>query len=243
MEIHKIHDQKVGFYGKNRGSNSNKWNRVTKLAKEYNNLYTKFMDIAYRGSNSNTFQYRCAVATLLLMETGIRIGNESSAEGYYTVPHPHAKNQESKFVKTYGLTTLLKEHLQFSKNGNAHFNFCGKKQVDNTFLIPQKLRYFVIDICIYCEEDPMFGINDYQLTKFIKKYVGKQFTPKDFRTLRANIYAWQFINEYEEPQTKKESKLIRTEVAEQVAEKLNNTKGVCLKSYIDAELFNDYLIG
>ena len=95
-----------------------------------------------------------------------------------------------------------------------------------------------------CGNEPVFGITDYTLTKFIKTYVGKQFTPKDFRTLRANILAYRSYNnivDFNEPITKKEWKSCRTATAEEVSKELNNTTGVCLKSYIDANLFADNL--
>lgn len=247
-EKFKIERQYVTFYGKKNGSNKNKFNRVNKLASMYTELHKKFNNMAERGMNSCSETYRCAVATLLLMETGIRVGNESSAEGYNTVPHPHAKNQETKFVKTYGLTTLLREHIHEGRDGTMYFYFVGKKQVENTFIVPNNLRRYVSDIYNNCNEDPMFGVTDYQLTKFIKKYVGKQFTPKDFRTLRANIYAYNYMknwflnseNSWSSPPLKKEINKLRNDVATLVSEDLNNTKGVCLKSYINADLFNQF---
>jgi DNA topoisomerase IB len=239
MEKFKIGKQVVTFYGKVRGSNKNKHNRVNKLASMYNSLYDKLLNMAERGKNSNTENFRCAVATLLLMETGIRVGNESSAEGYYTKPHPFAKNQEVKFVKTYGLTTIERRHV-IVKNGKVTFNFLGKKQVENSYKVPDKLNKYVVSILNNCDEK-VFGITDYQLTKFIKRYVGRAFTPKDFRTLRANIYAYNFYNELEwEGITKKQYRQNVKTVCEKVAEKLNNTPAVCKRSYINELLFTNF---
>lgn len=243
MEKFKIGKETISFYGKKRGSNSNKFNRVNKLASNYNNLHEKFLNMAERGKNSCTENYRCSIAVLLLMETGIRVGNETSAEGYNTVPHPHNKNQESKFVQTYGLTTLLREHV-INKGKEVKFNFSGKKQVENWFTVPTDIKKYVIDIYNNCECDPLFGITVYQLTKFIKKFVGKEFSPKDFRTLRANIYAEKFLFsqlKYTECETKKQKKETVKVVCEAVSILLNNTPGVCKKSYIDDNLFIENL--
>lgn len=248
MEKYKIGKETIAFYGKQKGSNTNKFNRVAKLAAMYNDLNKKLLGMVLRGENSCTETYRCAVALLLIMETGIRVGNEGSAEGYHTVPHPNAKNQESKFVKTYGLTTLLQEHVTFLKPKKMFFNFVGKKQVENTFEVPSNLVPYVYKIWLDCKKDPVFGITDYQLTKFIKRYVGKQFTPKDFRTLRANIYAHQTASTFFEmalrvcklPAKKKDFNESVKTVCEAVAQKLNNTSGVCKKSYIDDMLFAHY---
>lgn len=243
MEVFKIGSDTVAFYGKQRGSNKNKFNRVNKLAKQYNALHVKFMNMASRGYESCTETYRCSVAVLLMMETGIRIGNESSAEGYNTVPHPNAKNQESKFVQTYGLTTLKREHVNILSTQNVWFNFSGKKQVENNFHIPKHLNNYIIDLYkCNCYNSTLFGVTDYTLTKFIKKYVGSEFTPKDFRTLRANIYAYDFCNKIAEyPTTKKQQKADIKSVCESVSKLLNNTPSVCKKSYINAELFNTEL--
>lgn len=246
MEKFKIGKEVICFYGKSRGANSNKFNRVNKLAAMYNPLSKKLHEMAKRGMKSCSPIYRGAVATLLLLETGIRIGNESSAEGYNTVPHPHNKDQSTKFVKTYGLTTLLREHVVISRGKHkvVSFNFVGKKQVANEFVIPRELVDYVVSIA-QCNEDPIFGITDYELTKFIKRYVGKCFSPKDFRTLRANIYAYQSIV-YSKPDimnmtTKKEAKEITKRICIEVSEQLNNTPGVCKKSYIDDNLFIENL--
>ena len=239
METYKIGTEKITFYGKAKGSNKNKFNRVNKLASMYNELHSKLINIAERGYDSCTENYRCAVATILLMETGIRVGNEDSAEGYHTKPHPHAKDQTVKFVKTYGLTTLLKQHVKVKKD-LVMFDFIGKKQVENSYIVPKHLTKYIKQVALNNTE-PIFGITDYQLTKFIKRYVGKQFTPKDFRTLRANILAEQKISNYDYPATKKEAKQIVKEVAEYVSSKLSNTPAVCKRSYINEFLFTENL--
>jgi DNA topoisomerase IB len=247
MEDYKIGTETVTFYGKKRGSNKNKFNRVNKLASKYNELHAKFMGMAERGFSSCTESYRCSVAVLLMMETGIRIGNENSAEGYHTVPHPHAKSQESKFVKTYGLTTLTREHVSILSRLNVWFDFVGKKQVENRFHVPSNLNKYIIDLytceCHKVSDYTLFGITDYQLTKFIKKYVGSEFTPKDFRTLRANIYAFEFAR-YSVPlfpSTKKQQKADIKSVCEHVSKLLNNTPSVCKTSYINPELLSTEL--
>ena len=242
-EVYKIGNDKVKFFGKLRGNNSNKFNRVNKLAAQYNPLRTKMVGMVERG-NLDTLHSRCALCVLFLMETGIRIGNEGSAEGYHTVPHPHAKNQESKFVQTYGLLTLLRKHVK-SGAGGVRFEFVGKKQVDNKFHLPVYLAAYTR--ILHKERpphEPFFGVTVYELNKFIKKYVGKEFSAKDFRTLRANVYAHNFLKgeiRFEIPETKKEKKALVTHVCTSVSELLNNTPGVVRKSYVCPKLFTDTL--
>jgi DNA topoisomerase I len=220
---------KVG--GNVNGHYDNKYNRMAKLAYRFNGIESTMLGILHDFGTSNTGQ--CALATLLLMHTGIRVGNEDSAEGYYTNPHPNAKDQESKFVQTYGLTTLKWEHITF--DGIAtYFNFIGKKSVENSFEvlnphIAMALRALVSMSVL----DKVFSITSYDLTKFIKREVGEQFSPKDFRCMRANLYASEFVCTEMTAYTKKgDLKKDIKRLYEFIASKLNNTPGVCRKSYV-----------
>ena len=187
-----IFGTEYGFCRSAKANYEDKHNRMVKLA-------TRF-DTA-----------RCALACKMMMYTGIRIGNEGSAEGYITKPHPNSK-KEPEFVQTYGLTTLLPEHV-LVKGRKVYLNFIGKKQVENSFTLSGELAKQVKEVLKTVEQgETLFEITEYELTKFIKRYVGRRFTPKDFRTLRANMY---------------------------VSEHLNNTPGVCKASYIDSMLWDE----
>jgi DNA topoisomerase IB len=238
METVIINGTEYGFFGKSRGSNTSKFNRVVKLARMFESLDEKLDGFIVRG-NYCSEQARLALGLKLMMWTGIRIGNEGSAEGYITKPHPNSK-AEPMFVQTYGLTTLKVEHVSFtSRSGSLYF--LGKKQVENSFKVYgelcRQLRKVAKD---RVGEDTLFGITDYQLSKFVGKTVGKQFTPKDFRTLKANMVAWdklQSVMEREVPSTKRELNAEVREIAEEVSNHLNNTVGVCKKSYIDERIW------
>jgi hypothetical protein len=84
---------------------------------------------------------------------------------------------------------------------------------------------------------PLFGITEGELTKYIKDTTSPYFSAKDFRTFRANVFAYRFAKSIPKPTTKKEQKKAVNTVAEMVSVKLNNTPGVCKKSYIDPNLF------
>lgn len=236
-----IGEDEVLFFGKLKGSNTNKFNRAAKLASIFNELDDKMSRFVERGGVS--MHARCALAIRLMMHTGIRVGNEGSAEGYMTKPHPNSKKLP-EFVKTYGLTTITKDHIQFAR-GKCYMNFVGKKQVDNSFELFSDLAAQVKILYRYFQNESkndlsLFGVTAYELTKFIKKYVGRQFSPKDFRTMRANIEAFYKVSEIldrEVPTTKKQLNEEIREVASHVSECLNNTVGVCKKSYIDDMLF------
>lgn len=214
------------------GANSNKFNRAAKLLNSFEELSTKFDRMIERG-NGISDTARMALAVKLLMYTGIRIGNEGSAEGYMTVPHPNSK-VEAKFVKTYGLTTLLPEHIIIAPR-RVCINFLGKRQVENSFELVGTMAKQLKQLYKWSDVT-LFDISAVELTKFIKRHVGSQFTPKDFRTMRANMYASEMIDEIcqrEEIKTKREFNAEIKEIATYVAGHLNNTPGVCKKSYID----------
>ncbi|MEW5323906.1 hypothetical protein V2J23_18175, partial [Geobacillus thermoleovorans] len=86
-------------------------------------------------------RYAGAVALLVVISTGIRIGNEDSAEGY--VSDLKYSDNYGKEVNTYGLATLRQEHVHV-RNGIVHFDFVGKKQVDNSFKLNPALSKLVL---------------------------------------------------------------------------------------------------
>ena len=234
-----IYGTEFGFCRSEKCSYTNKWNRAVKLAYRFEELSNKFDGMIERGKGL-TENARLALACKMMMYTGIRIGNEDSAEGYMTKPHPNSK-VEPMFVQTYGLTTLLKEHCVV-KGRKVEFLFLGKKHVDNYFEVSGSLARQIKELLCNYNDEKVFGITNYQLTKFIKKYVGRQFTPKDFRTMKANMYAWEKLEEIcerEQPTTKRAYNAEVKEVAEYVSGKLNNTPGVCKKNYIDEYFWNE----
>ena len=239
MYYYAIYDVEYGFCRSSNCNYSDKFNRMVKLASRFEELSDKFDGMIVRGNYASE-NARLALACKMMMYTGIRIGNEDSAEGYMTKPHPNSK-VEPKFVQTYGLTTLLKEHV-YIKGRKVVFMFLGKKHVDNTFEISGELaRQFKQFMKLY-DGDTLFGISAYQLTKFIKKYVGQHFIPKDFRTMKANMLAYEKLSDLcdnELPHTKKEYNAEVKEIATFVSEHLNNTPGVCKKNYIDCYFWNE----
>lgn len=240
METISIFGTDYKFCRSSNCSYKDKYNRMVKLAKQFEKLSEKFDGFIYRGGYLTT-NARCALACKMMMYTGIRIGNEGSAEGYITKPHPNSK-KEPEFVQTYGLTTLLPEHVIVDMNGDVHLNFIGKKQVENSFTITGGLASQVREVlATVAQGETLFEITVRDLTKFIKTYVGKMFTPKDFRTMRANMYAWEKFSEIcerELPNTKSEFNKEVKEITTYVSEHLNNTPGVCKASYIDSMLWD-----
>ena len=242
MKYYAIFGKEYGFCRSHNGHNADKFNRMVKLAYQFERLSDKLDGMIHRGQYV-TDNARCALACKMMMYTGIRIGNEGSAEGYVTKPHPNSK-KEPEFVQTYGLTTLLPEHVIVDMNGDVHLNFIGKKQVENSFTVKGKLASQLRETLATVEDgETVFEITVRDLTNFVKKYVGRQFTPKDFRTLRANMVAYEKMEEIlcrPLPATKSAFNAEVKEIATHVSEQLNNTPGVCKASYIDELLWDEF---
>jgi DNA topoisomerase IB len=67
--------------GNPRGHNDNKEHRAQKLINRWDELKQKMSSLIERGHGTSD-KARCAYAVLTIMETGIRVGNEYSANGY-----------------------------------------------------------------------------------------------------------------------------------------------------------------
>lgn len=238
-QIFDIDGQRIPFFGNIQSTTNNKFNRVAIIASRYSKIKQDMYNIIRQNPEfpTNT-EFNCAVAVLLILKTGIRIGNEDSAEGYMTTPYEGSK-MKPKFVKTYGLTTMLPEHVTV-KNGIVHLNFLGKKHVENSFVLDPELSKLVIRI-YKSGYRPVFNIDDYTLTKFIKLKTSPYLSSKDFRTFRANVYAYEAIKNIKLPTNKQEYKEAVNMVADYVSERLNNTREVVKKSYIDPRIFERFL--
>lgn len=218
--------------GNPRGRNADKNHRVAKLMKEWKTLRAKMEGMVKRG-HAGTDTSLCAYATLLIMETGIRVGNEESAEGFECVNKHHPLF--GQVVTTYGVTTLQNRHVT-EKLGGLVLEFCGKKLVDqnlftgNPTLVKYRPKAGPADVL-------WLGVTDAMLRKFVKRYVGRAFTPKDIRRTFVNIlFCDRFHDDYEDSflwQTKKSerNKVVRTCI-EDTAATVGHTPGVCRSAYL-----------
>jgi len=249
MAIHKrkLRQRILSCVGKLKGSNGNKYNRAYKLLSQREELSDKFLRLSNRG-NYDTEHAQAAIAVMILMQTGMRIGNESSAEGYHTKPHPNEKDNVSKFVQTYGLTTCLNKHVKINvKEGTVEFNFLGKKSVGNYYLITDKKLAWAIWNMQQSKNREVapttkfLDVDAYQMTKFIKRYVGRVYSPKDFRTMVANELAVDILTNSSPPSDKKSWRMLVTDTCTRVSEQLNNTPAVCKRNYINSALFDSLL--
>lgn len=228
--------------GKVKGSNSSKENRAAKLLHRWRELEDKFEGLLARG-NGTTETARLAYACLVMMDTGIRVGNEKSSEGFVCENKFHP--DFGKEVKTFGLTTLQQRHVDpvYRMDGTMTgvcLSFTGKKLVGQNLVLrrPSLLTYRP-----GCggDDDLWLGITYSQLYDFVKLRVGDPFSPKDIRTARVNQL---FIDRFTEGPhewfmgAKKQSdrnKVVKT-VIEEVAEVIGHTAAVCRGAYMSSNI-------
>lgn len=218
-----------------------KESRAKKLLMMWEELDKKLFGILERGINSEEVSYnaKCAWAVLVMMQTGIRVGNEDSAEGYISI-NPHSENC-GKMVQTFGLTTLLIKHCQIIAPNHLVFNFTGKKQVEQNLLVTDPMLVYAFKRIhdARCSESTLLdGIEHYDLTKFVKKHIGKNFTIKDIRTARVNeLFIDNMLDlDVTGITTKSDMNKKLSEAIEKTAMQIGHTKGVCKTSYISKEL-------
>lgn len=220
------------------GRNADKDNRVRKLIHDWDALTAKLRGMVVRGG-AKTETSLLAYATLLMMETGIRVGNEESAEGFVSVDKWHEKH--GQLVQTFGLTTLQGRHVSV-KGGTLTLSFVGKKIVDQTLRTadPFLVRYAPVPAG---DGEVWLGVTYPMLYKFVKKYVGRQFKPKDIRAAKVNRL---FIDNFAGPRaevfraaTKKSDRnRAVTECIEVTAETIGHTAGVCRSAYMSKPLLS-----
>jgi DNA topoisomerase IB len=180
-----------------------------------------------------------AYATLLMMETGIRVGNEESAEGFVSVNKWHEKH--GQLVQTFGLTTLLGRHVRV-RAGVLTLSFVGKKIVDQTLRTADPFLVGYAPVPDGSEER-WLGVEYPALYKFVKKYVGRAYKPKDIRAAKVNRL---FIDNFAGPRAatfataakKSDRNRAVKECIEVTAETIGHTPGVCRSAYMSKHLLS-----
>ncbi|HET8861140.1 DNA topoisomerase IB [Marivirga sp.] len=171
-----------------------------------------------------------ALVVSLLDEYGVRIGNN-----YYK------ENNE-----TYGLTTLRRKHLS-EKGKNLKLNYKGKSGKERSVTIEDdQLSQFIheaaempgYEIFRYTDDDnESQTVDSSEVNEYITKYLGDEFSSKDFRTwagtrLAVELYP-EAIQLKEDSRKKMDNILIRL-----VADELGNTPSICKTYYIHPKILH-----
>ncbi len=174
-------------------------------------------------NSPNVNDKQIAIILKLIIDCQFRIGNE----------------RYSKNNKSYGTTTLEKQHL-FLKNNSVEINFIGKKNVRNKCTIKNKRLVTILkkrNKTLKKKNDKIFNISSKQVNEYLKHF--GNFSAKNFRTWGANIeLILQLIklSKQYDIKNKNDIKKIINKSIKKVAQRLHNTSSVCKSNYLDPEL-------
>ena len=145
--------------------------------------------------------------------------------------------EDSTFwLKSHGATTLEGRNVVKSKDG-VRLQFVGKEGVWHDHLITNpKLAEMLTDRA--SKGGKLFGVSDAQLSAFTKQLDHGRFSPKDFRTKRANEIAVDEIQKRGIPKDDTERKQFVKQVAETVSNKLGNRWQQAIESYINPSVWS-----
>jgi len=201
---------------------------------DFGESYQKIMNQVKRDlySEGDTKDKQIAMALLLVVDCGIRIGSEKY------------RDENNSF----GATTLEPRHIKI--NGEVvSVDFIGKKGVQNTGKVRSKRlsrnlrtkkRTFKSDepIFSYRRGSKWYTLKSTDVNKYLKKF--GNFSSKNFRTWVANLSFITEILKCDTPENDTKRKKNINETLQKTALKLNNTVGVCRKNYIDPFLIELY---
>jgi DNA topoisomerase IB len=213
-----------------------KFNRYAKLGLMADKTVQLFKTLVQK--DPLRVEARLAYACLLMLQHGLRVGNEDSAEGYES----QLPANLGEFVQTYGVTTLLPEHVTVQRD-KLILHFLGKKQVEQNIKVEDPMLVVVGQLYRDNPGATWIGIDLGDLTRFIKDHFGPNFVPKDLRSFFANVTAFDLMRPYldEAPVMKQDANKELKLLVGGVATGLGNTPAVAKGSYLDARMLEWYV--
>jgi DNA topoisomerase I len=177
-----------------------------------------------------------AIAMRLINRAWFRVGTERYA----------------KESRTFGITTLRKSHVRVRGHRIA-FNFRGKhRSVVRTTLVDAELAEAIKELLAlrggrglfrYEDDGGLHTLTGAKLNEYVRRYLGDEFTAKDFRTWGGTLIAAIELAERGPAETEREAKRAITAVMRRVGEQLGNTPAVARSSYVSPAVVEQYLDG
>lgn len=154
--------------------------------------------------------------------------------------------------ESYGLSTLLKEHVTARADGSVQFCFPAKSGQLRELLLDDPDVHAAVRslrsrrggtrlLAWQTSTSPVewHEATSADVTAHVKELLGDDATPKDFRTWHATVLAAQGLAEAgSPPSSDRRRRSVVTAVVRDVAAELGNTPAVCRASYIDPRLFD-----
>ena len=205
-----------------------KYRRLKKFIKKQSTLKRKIKE----DTNRTNFDKKQTLSYMftIMIKTNIRVGNKK----YCT------ENG------SYGLTTMLKKHL----NSDFEFNFKGKSGIKHSLKInDNKIQKFLRrlkkipgkELFKYKENSIVKVINSNDMNEYLQEAIGQEFTCKDFRTLSSNLYFIKYIRKLEIPNNKTSIKKNITQSLSKTAEKLGHNRSTSKNSYVSPRVIKKYV--
>ncbi len=183
-------------------------------------------------SNLNVFSKEHIILLIIkiLTKTYSRIGND-----VYTEEN-----------NTYGLTTLLKKHINININ-NININYIGKKNIKQSFSFTDEICSRALKKLLLIPGDRLFKTADHQdvrsadVNNYIKDIMKGEYTSKDFRTYASNIMLLELLyKKKNNMESDTEAKKFLNECCDRVASIIGHTTNVSKTNYIYPIIIEQY---
>jgi DNA topoisomerase-1 len=173
----------------------------------------------------------------LMDQTLVRIGNEQYAR----------QNQ------SYGLTTLRHDHVRFADPATVLFEFRAKSGKRQRVLLSDPRLAAIVHACHelpgqelfqYLDDDgKIVDVGSAEVNAYLRAVTKAIFTAKDFRTWGGSVTAAEGLAGLGPPRTVTEAKRKINAAIDAAAERLNNTRAVCRRSYVNPRVPESYMDG
>ncbi|UAY53972.1 DNA topoisomerase IB [Arachidicoccus terrestris] len=174
-----------------------------------------------------------AIAITLMDNVFMRVGNS---------------NYEHKYG-SYGLTTLKNRHVSI-RGKDCFFRFRGKKGVQQKLSLNSKVLAQLLKTIKEIPGQTLFQYFDEQgqirqlgsgdINDYLKCYMGKDFTCKDFRTWSGTVLALTYMLESYNNEQHNASHAETVAILDKVASALGNTRSVTKKYYVHLGLLEAF---
>jgi DNA topoisomerase I len=196
----------------------------------FGNNYKRIMNSVNKDmiSFNDSKDKQIAMILKIIDDCNFRIGNE----------------KYSKENKSYGVCTLLNEHVKINNDGIT-IDFRGKKGVRNSCKVKnnrlkknlrmRKKTHKKDDrVFSYRVNNNYYNVTASDVNKYLKKF--GDFSAKNFRTWAANI---DLIKELHKQSSNSLQKNLSESIG-RVADKMHHSKSICRKNYINNDLIELY---
>lgn len=195
-----------------------KWSRVVHVQNNVEKLEAKLAKAIKRGRGED---YHAAMTVRLILQTGMRNGTEPDGE-------------------TFGASSLRTEHVTVTGD-TVHFQFPGKGGKAHSLMVEDAVlaRYATSR----AGKATLFPHTGADTLAYLQRVSGKVKTKvHDLRTWYGTVYADHLVTEMVSkglaPKGKKEQKAFRKQVSTTVSNRLGNTPGMTLKTYIHPRVWD-----